>query len=235
MLLPLLVRKVGKMGKRQSKSKALEKMAAGVRRHSRLAMGTLPLVLAILTGCSTVSEVPQVTTLSAAVVPLNSSDSSTQLAAASSSDPQLTDFARDQFTDDAVSPHQPHRRTCLKAIHDAFTKPWYGNYLGPDNFGYDKQPIDELDAAAREHDMAYNHCQAAGIGGALFCVSAGRADIQLARRAFLALPSLDFGGRLMGVGTGIAMGFIGIVKLPLAELREVIHHKSEATVATPTS
>ncbi|HEY1858909.1 MAG TPA: hypothetical protein VGG61_01060 [Gemmataceae bacterium] len=151
------------------------------------------------------------------------------------SDRQLTDFARDQITEDATSPQRPHRRTCLKAIHDAFTRPWYGNYLGPDNFGYDKMPIDELDAAAREHDMAYDHCHAAGIGGALFCVSAGRADIQLARRAFLALPSLDFGGRLMGVGTGIAMGIIGIVKIPLAELHEAIHHKSEPTVATPTS
>jgi len=191
--------------------------------------------MALLTGCSTVGQVPEVTTLPAAVAPRESADSSTQLATDSLSDQQLTDFARDQITEDATSPHQPHRRTCLKAIHDAFTKPWYGNYLGPDNLGYDKTPIDELDAAAREHDMAYDHCHAAGIGGALFCVSAGRADIQLARRAFLALPSLDFGGRLMGVGTGIAMGLIGIVKLPLVELHEVIHHKSEPTVATPTS
>jgi hypothetical protein len=209
-------------------------MAACVRQQSRLTMGTLPLVLALLTGCSTVGQSLDVTTLPAAVAPRDSAASSTQLTAASLSDQQQTDFARDQLIDDVASPHQPHRRTCLKAIHDAFTKPWYGNYLGPDNFGYDKQPIDELDAAAREHDMAYDHCHAAGISGALFCVSAGRADIQLARRAFLALPSLDFGGRLMGVGTGIAMGFIGIVKIPLAELREVIHHKSEPTVATPT-
>jgi hypothetical protein len=198
-------------------------------------MGTLPLALALLTGCSTVGQTQEVAALPAAVAPRESANSSTQPAAAALSDQPLTDFARDQIAADATSPHQPHRRTCLKAIHDAFTKPWYGNYLGPDNFGYDKQPIDELDAAAREHDMAYDHCHAAGIGGALFCVSAGRADIQLARRAFLALPSLDFGGRLMGVGTGIAMGVIGIVKIPFAELHDVIHHKSEPAVATPNS
>jgi hypothetical protein len=187
----------------------------------------------LLTGCSSVDRPPLSTT--AAVDPATSTDSHTELASASDLSQPGTDFARDRIADDVGNPHQPHRRTCWKAIHDAFTKPWYGNYLGPDNFGYDKQPIDELDAAAREHDMAYDHCHAAGIGGALLCVSAGKADLQLARRAFLALPSLDFGGRLMGIGTGIAMGVVGILKVPVAELRDAIHHRSESTVATPTS
>jgi hypothetical protein len=31
------------------------------------------------------------------------------------------------------------------------------------------------------------------------------------------------------------MGIVGIVKVPLAEIRDVIHHRSETPVATPTS
>src|SRR5258708_22461804 len=43
---------------------------------------------------------------------------------------------------------------------------WYGNYLGPGNCGYDVLPIDELDAAAREHDLAYDKYSAGGPKGA---------------------------------------------------------------------
>jgi hypothetical protein len=211
------------MGRRQGEVKIL--------RRRLLVLGAWPLMIALLSGCSSVGRPAE----SAAVSVDPGSLTDTQLATASAQIQPGTDFARDRIAEDSTNSHQPNRRTCWKAIHDAFTKPWYGNYLGPDNFGYDKQPIDELDAAAREHDMAYDHCHAAGIGGALLCVSAGKADLQLARRAFLALPSLDFGGRLMGVGTGIAMGVIGIVKVPVAELRDAIHHRSESTVATPTS
>jgi RHS repeat-associated protein len=33
--------------------------------------------------------------------------------------------------------------------------PWYGNYLGPGNKGYDKPPVDQTDEGARQHDIAY--------------------------------------------------------------------------------
>jgi hypothetical protein len=220
---PPLAQKVGKMGKRRSKLRALGWL---------LLLSTLPLMIALLSGCSTVGQAPEATALSEAV---DSVDSTTQLAAASVSNQQLTDFARDQITDVAASPHQPRRRTCWKAIHDAFTKPWYGNYLGPDNFGYDKPPIDELDAAARVHDMAYDRCHAAGIGGALWCLDAGKADLELARQAFLALPSLDCTGRIMGVATGVTMGLLGILKEPLASLRDALHHHPKSFAAAPAS
>jgi hypothetical protein len=160
------------------------------------------------------------------------SQATTRLASVSTLDQTLqTEFATDRHEQDVS--HSAHRRTCWKAICDAFTKPWYGNYLGPDNLGYDKKPIDALDAAAREHDLAYDQCHVAGFGGALFCLDAGHADRELARRAFLALPSLDFGGKLMGVATGITMGILGIVKYPLAELHEVIHRKPSTADASP--
>jgi hypothetical protein len=181
-----------------------------------------PLILTLIAGCSAVDVVkppPQADTLLASASTLDQSPH--------------TDFAIDQVAQDSA--HASHRRTCWKTICDAFTRPWYGNYLGPDNLGYDKKPIDELDAAAREHDLAYDQYHVAGLGGALLCLDAGRADRQLARRAFLALPSLDFGGKLMGVATGIAMGFLGIVKAPFAELRDAFHHKSSTADATPVS
>src|SRR5262249_47828353 len=46
------------------------------------------------------------------------------------------------------------------SILSLFNKPWYGNYLGPGNYGYDVPPINALDNAARNHDLAY---EAAGI------------------------------------------------------------------------
>ena len=210
------------MGKQSSTSRIDDDLRSSSRVPTRWAHVCFPLVLPILAGCSTIDGVkpkPEVTA---------------QLALASTLDqtPQ-SDFAIDRFEADTT--HSAHRRTCWKAICDAFTKPWYGNYLGPDNLGYDKKPIDALDAAAREHDLAYDHCHVAGFGGALLCLDAGRADRELARRAFLALPSLDLGGKLMGVATGITMGFLGIVKVPFAELRDLMHRKSTSADASPTS
>jgi hypothetical protein len=130
---------------------------------------------------------------------------------------------------DAPAPdaaRSPHRRACCKAIREAFTRPWYGNYLGPDNYGYDKRPIDALDAAARQHDLAYDECKTEGILGALCNLDSGKADLELAKRAFLALPALDFQGKLMGVATGVTMGFLGAVKEPLAGIRRALHHRS---------
>jgi hypothetical protein len=123
----------------------------------------------------------------------------------------------------------------LKAIHEAFTKPWYGNFLGPGDLGAEKQPIDALDAAAREHDLAYDKCNTAGIIGALTNLESGRADLLLAKRAFRALPSLDFGGKLMGVATGVTMGCLGVIKVPIADVRDAIRHKSAREVVSPTS
>ena len=210
------------MSKQLNASKSDKYLRLSFRIHRHWARVCFPLILSVLAGCAAVDGAkpqPEVTA---------------QLALASTLDQTLqTDFAIDRF--EADTSHSAHRRTCWKAICDAFTKPWYGNYLGPDNFGYDKKPIDALDAAAREHDLAYDHCHTAGFGGALLCLDAGHADRELARRAFLALPSLDLGGKLMGVATGITMGFLGIVKVPFAELRDVMHHKSSTADASPVS
>lgn len=64
-----------------------------------------------------------------------------------------------------------------------YQRPWYGNYAGPGNYGYDIEPIDSLDAAARAHDLAYAAAGADGILGALFDDSLYEADFQLARSA----------------------------------------------------
>jgi hypothetical protein len=139
---------------------------------------------------------------------------------------------------DAPAPGAPQparRRTCCKAIRDGFTKPWYGNYLGPENYGFDKRPIDALDAAAREHDLAYGHCKAEGIVGALCTIDAAQADLELAKRAFQAVPSLDFPGKLMGVATGVTMGLLGVVKEPIAEMRRALHRHSPPPDPPPAS
>jgi hypothetical protein len=155
--------------------------------------------------------------------------------------PQTAENRQDQNTSDApasaagaTDPSQtPAGHRCgqrfVKACKAVFTKPWYGYYLGPDNYGYDKKPIDALDAAAREHDLAYDQCHAAGIAGALFCLDAGKADLHLAGQAFRALPSLDFPGKLAGVSTGLTMGFLGLVKEPCAELRSFLIRRHSPT------
>jgi hypothetical protein len=150
----------------------------------------------------------------------------------------------------AADPSESHatRHRCgerlVKACKAVFTKPWYGYYLGPDNYGYDKKPIDALDAAAREHDLAYDQCHAAGIAGALFCLDAGKADLHLAGQAFRALPSLDFPGKLAGVSTGLTMGFLGLIKEPCADLRNFLFRRhslptppggADASVPSPTN
>src|SRR5258708_1997074 len=67
---------------------------------------------------------------------------------------------------------------------------WYGNYFGPGNNGYDVAPIDALDAAAREHDLAYDRYGAAGPRGALTCIKVGRPDLNLPSHATKACPAI---------------------------------------------
>jgi hypothetical protein len=191
---------------------------AEVRRLTYLGMCFLS--FALLAGCKGPNLTPDPAYARAVAASESSQGIIQQMSAATAS----TEKSSDEPAPDA--PHSPHRRTCCKSIRKAFTKPWYGNYLGPDNYGYDKQPIDELDAAARQHDLAYDQCNAVGLAGALWNLNAGKADLELAKRAFQALPSLDFQGKLMGVATGVTMGFLGAVKEPLAELRRALHHRS---------
>ena len=59
-------------------------------------------------------------------------------------------------------------------------RPWYGNYAGPGNNGDDVAPINSVDAAARDHDLAYGAAGADGIVGAFFDTSVANADLALA-------------------------------------------------------
>jgi len=192
-------------------------------------LGTCLLSFALLAGCKGPVLTPD-PSYTAAVVPGGAPEESIQQVSAKTAS---TDKASDAAAPDA-SP-SPRRRTCCKAIREAFTKPWYGNYLGPDNYGYDKKPIDALDAAAREHDLVYGRYNADGIVGALSTIDAAPADLQLAKRAFQALPSLDIQGKLMGVATGISMGFLGVLKEPFFELRHLRHPLSVAAAASTES
>ncbi len=81
-------------------------------------------------------------------------------------------------------------------------KPWYGNYAGPGNNGYRKEPIDSIDAAAREHDLAYERYGADGPTGVLFNYSVAYDDLLLGARAISAVltdPTLTLYGRAAGV------------------------------------
>jgi len=192
-------------------------------------LGTCLLSFALLAGCKGPDLTPNPSGVGA-VAPGDSPEGTIQQVSATSAS---TENASDPAAPDA--PQTPRRRTCCKAIREAFTKPWYGNYLGPDNYGYDKKPIDALDAAAREHDLAYGRCKADGIVGALSTIDGAPADLQLAKRAFQALPSLDIQGKLMGVATGISMGFLGVLKEPFLELRHLRHPLPAATAPSTES
>jgi hypothetical protein len=189
-------------------------------------LGACMFSFALLTGCKGTDFTPD-SSFRADITPGGSAEQATQQASGPASEAAVAP---------ALDPSpSPHRRTCCKAIRNVFTKPWYGNYLGPENYGYDKRPIDALDAAAREHDLAYDRFNATGIAGALFTIDAGKADLQLAKRAFLALPALDFQGKLMGVATGVSMGFLGIVKEPFAEMRRALRPSAPLPEMRPTS
>jgi hypothetical protein len=199
---------------------------SGIRRLTSISLCLL--TLAVSAGCKGPDLTPDPSYAGAVTAPGDSAEGTIQRVS-------TTTPAEDKPSD-APAPDAPQsapRRTCCRAIHDAFTKPWYGNYLGPDNYGYDKRPIDALDAAARDHDLAYGRCKADGILGALLTIEAAPADLQLAKRAFLALPALDVQGKLMGVATGISMGFLGVMKEPLWELRH-LRHPAPAVTAPST-
>jgi hypothetical protein len=192
-------------------------------------LGTCLLSCALLAGCKGPDLTPD-PSYAGAVAPGDSPEGTIQQVSARTAS---TEQASEAAAPDA--PQSPRPRTCCKAFHEAFTKPWYGNYLGPDNYGYDKKPIDALDAAAREHDLAYGRCKADGIVGALSTIDAAPADLQLAKRAFQVLPSLDIQGKLMGVATGISMGFLGVLKEPFFELRHLRHPPPAATAPSTES
>jgi hypothetical protein len=90
--------------------------------------------------------------------------------------------------------------------------PWYGNYLGPGNLGYDKLPIDALDAAARVHDLAYDACGVEGFRGTITCLKVAKADLRLAGAALAAFPVVSFKGKLVGAVTAMTFGPIGLTK-----------------------
>ncbi len=100
---------------------------------------------------------------------------------------------------------------------------WYGNYFGPGNNGYDVAPIDALDAAAREHDLAYDRYGAAGPRGALTCIKVGRADLKLASDAIKAWPDIPFKGKVLSVATALTFGPLGLTKVAALGVVTVVH------------
>ena len=92
---------------------------------------------------------------------------------------------------------------------------WYGNYLGPGNAGWDTYPINSLDAAARNHDIAYDLSGANGVWGALTNTSVSGDDWTLASNAFNSLwndPSLSSSGQAWAAGTATVFGGLAIGK-----------------------
>jgi hypothetical protein len=93
--------------------------------------------------------------------------------------------------------------------------PWYGNYLGPDNNGWNRMPINSLDAAARTHDIGYDMVGASGIIGALTNTSVTGDDWKLATSAWDAFQndsSLTPYDQAWALGTAGVMGGLAYVK-----------------------
>jgi RHS repeat-associated protein len=87
--------------------------------------------------------------------------------------------------------------------------PWYGNYVGPGNNGYDTMPIDMLDHSARTHDIAYDQLNANGVSDALFNTELIGADFRLARESLaIALLVPDPMQQVAAFATGMTFGAI---------------------------
>ncbi|MCA9983264.1 MAG: hypothetical protein KDE59_03180, partial [Anaerolineales bacterium] len=99
-------------------------------------------------------------------------------------------------------------------VHDiSGQSPFYGNYLGPGNYGYAAIPIDAIDAAARKHDIAYDMAGANGLLGTFFNLDVAGADLILARDAALSLGNnCGIEGELWAGGAMILFGFTGLYK-----------------------
>ena len=110
---------------------------------------------------------------------------------------------------------------------------WYGNYLGPGNCGYDVLPIDALDAAAREHDLAYDRCGVGGPKGAFLCLDVGKADWKLAKDALKAWPDVKFQGKMVSVATAITFGPLGLTKIAALGVVTAVHHVEDRIEGKP--
>src|SRR4029077_15978199 len=87
------------------------------------------------------------------------------------------------------------------------------NYAGPGNNGYDKPPVNSVDACARPHDLSYDDAHASGIQGALFNTTVADADLALADCAANAVatdPKLSVSGKAVGVAMVIIFTDIGL-------------------------
>ncbi|MFL5242443.1 MAG: hypothetical protein ACJ8FY_10080 [Gemmataceae bacterium] len=111
---------------------------------------------------------------------------------------------------------------------------WYGNYFGPGNTGYDAAPIDALDAAAREHDLAYDQYGAAGPKGALTCIKVGRADLKLASDAIKAWPEIPLKGKVLSVATALTFGPLGLTKIAALGVVTVVHRWEDKIERKPS-
>jgi hypothetical protein len=110
---------------------------------------------------------------------------------------------------------------------------WYGNYLGPGNCGYDILPIDALDEAAREHDMAYDKYGVGGTRGAFLCIEVGKADLKLAKDALKAWPDVKFQGKMVSVATAITFGPLGLTKIAALGVVTAVHRVEDRIEGKP--
>jgi RHS repeat-associated protein len=107
---------------------------------------------------------------------------------------------------------------------------WYGKYLGPVDPGdpspYGNRGINELDEAARKHDIAYDIIGAKGPKSALFDKDTILADAQLVGRALKATfnprSNMDLTDRALGLGTSVSFGAITITKIGVQIIKMAI-------------
>jgi hypothetical protein len=111
---------------------------------------------------------------------------------------------------------QPFTTTAAAWLGNLFTKPWYGNYGGPENLGYHKAPINVIDAGFRSHDIAYRDSGASNTYTGLINPLLGRADLALAQHSWSA--AIDFSNnlsaydRLWGAAAGTWFGLVAGAK-----------------------
>lgn len=102
----------------------------------------------------------------------------------------------------------------MSKVADFFSRPWYGNYVGPGN-NPGMPPIGNgLDRAAQMHDMAYRGLGAkGGVLGAVFDLNTVKVDWEFVTRAFISIGSeKTWSSKVWAAGTTLVFGTISVFK-----------------------